>query len=294
MHQKAKAVLLTTLAIAGCGGSSSEGEPRRSYTKIAWDGSDLPDTAEQWSCVRDNQTSLIWEHKPDDYSLRSSSWSYSWFDSSQLPAAQGYTDYADNCYFTDRCDTEKYIADVNATALCGSTDWRLPDRLELESLLWRVKYINGTYNPERHPAPIDNIYFPDTPAGYYWTSEHSSTIATIVPFSVNAYAFSQSKFASGIKIRAVRGEMIIDEVIITVSAVNGGEISISTPAGNSVCSDTCDIDASIGQEITLTAQPVYPYAFVEWQNCPSATDNVCTLTAATPLDIQAVFESIAP
>lgn len=294
MHLKVIAVLLTTLAITGCGGSSSEGEPRRSYTKIAWDGSELPDTAEQWSCVRDNQTSLIWEHKPNDYSLRSSSWGYSWFDSSQLPSEQGYPDNGDNCYFTDRCDTEKYIADVNATTLCGSTDWRLPKQIELESLLWRVKYINGTHNPERYPAPIDNIYFPNTPVGYYWTSENGAGTTTIVSFGVNAGTFGLAQWSTSGKVRAVRGEMIVDEITITVSAVNGGEISTTTPAGNSLCSSTCDIIANVGEEITLTAQPVYPYAFVEWQNCPSATDNVCTLTVATPLDIEAVFESIVP
>jgi len=293
MHLKVIAVLLTTLAITGCGGSSSEGEPRRSYTKIAWDGSELPDTAEQWSCVRDNQTSLIWEHKPDAYSLRSSSWSYSWFDSSQLPSEQGSPDNVDSCYFTDRCDTEKYLADVNATALCGSTDWRLPARIELESLLWRIKYINGNYNPEKVRAPIDDIYFPDTPIGSYWTSEHTSTLATRVYFDVNAKAFEFSKSNAG-KVRAVRGEMNVDEVTITVSAVNGGEVSITTPSGSSACSGTCDINANVGEDITLTAQPVYPYAFAEWLNCPSIADNVCTLTAATPLDIQAVFESIAP
>jgi hypothetical protein len=294
MQLKAKAVLLTTLAVAGCGGSSSEGEPRRSYTKIAWDGSELPDIAEQWSCVRDNQTSLIWEHKPDDYSLRSTSWDYSWFDSSQLPSEQGYPDNGDNCYFTDRCDTEKYIVDVNVTSLCGSTDWRLPKQIELESLLWRVKYINGTFNPEKYPAPIDNIYFPNTPIGYYWTSEKSADTATIVSFGVNANIFGLAKRSPSGKIRAVRGEMIVDEVTITVSAINGGEISITTPAGNSVCSGTCDIDANVGQEITLTAQPVYPYAFVEWQDCPSTLDNVCTIAVTSPLEVQAVFQSIIP
>ena len=294
MHLKLTAVLLTGLAIAGCGGGTSDGEPRRSYTKIAWDGSELPDTAEQWSCVRDNQTSLIWEHKPNDYSLRSSSWGYSWFDSSQLPSEQGYPDNGDNCYFTDRCDTEKYISDVNVTTLCGSTDWRLPTQIELESLLWRVKYINGTYNPERHPAPIDNIYFPNTPVGYYWTSDNSANTTTVVSFGVNANTFGLAQSSAFGKVRAVRGEMIVDEVTITVSAVNGGEVLISTPIGNSVCSSTCDINISIGEAIMLTAQPVYPYAFVEWQNCPSATDNVCSLIAATPLNVEAVFESIAP
>jgi hypothetical protein len=50
--------------------------PTEGYTKIANDGSELPDSATlgtnptDWACTKDNKTGLIWEVKTDDGGLR--------------------------------------------------------------------------------------------------------------------------------------------------------------------------------------------------------------------------------
>jgi hypothetical protein len=89
--------------------------------------------------VQDNVTGLIWEVKTNDSGLRDKDWTYSWYNSTGINDGgyAGYADYADNCYSTTRCDTEKYVADVNAATLCGNNDWRLPNSEELNTIVAR-------------------------------------------------------------------------------------------------------------------------------------------------------------
>ena len=57
---------------------------------------------------------------------------------------------SDDCLNRSRCDTEKYTEDINAMALCGYDDWRLPDQFELMGIV-----SSGHYAPA-----IDENYFP--------------------------------------------------------------------------------------------------------------------------------------
>ena len=111
-------------------------------------------------CVKDNVTGLVWEVKTADAGLRDQNWVYTWFDSvhnygHSAGAASGTT----SCRTVGRCDTEKYVADVNATALCGYTDWRMPTRQELQSIVHAGRKL---------PA-IDTTYFPNTPSSFFWS-----------------------------------------------------------------------------------------------------------------------------
>jgi hypothetical protein len=42
---------------------------------------------------------------------------------------------SDNCFNSGRCDTEKYVSDVNAASLCGQSDWRLPSIEEVANIV---------------------------------------------------------------------------------------------------------------------------------------------------------------
>jgi hypothetical protein len=93
-----------------------------------------------WACTLDRVTGLMWEVKTSDGGLR---------------------DYRTQYPFDDAL---RFAEDVNAAALCGHDDWRLPTRYELQSLAW----IGRELLPLQ-PA-LDLTWFPNTESPYYfWT-----------------------------------------------------------------------------------------------------------------------------
>lgn len=90
------------------------------------------------STVTDNVTGLMWQ-KINDGKV------YSWYE------AAGIYDAAHNPGTEDVC---------GSLTLSGFSDWRLPSKRELMSI---VNY--GTYYPS-----INTAYFPDATSDYYWTS----------------------------------------------------------------------------------------------------------------------------
>ncbi len=178
------------------------------YTKISNSGSDLPATAtlgsgpDEWACTRDNVTGLIWEVKTP-FGLRSQSNTYSWYssDSTSNGGAQGYPS-AGSCSNTDRCDTEKFVQDVNNAGLCGTGVWRMPTVKELEGLS-----DFGIINPA-----IDNTtYFPNTPVLHFWSGTASAngqpTTSSYYAWIVDALDGSaRAEFRStALGVRLVRG-----------------------------------------------------------------------------------------
>ncbi len=107
--------------------------------------------ADAWGCTLDRATGLLWEVKTDDGGLHDSRPLYTNF----LPGDTRYGNANDAAGFVDA---------VNASALCGATDWRVPDRVELHSL---VDY--GVASESRAPT-IDAAWFPHTPPDAHWTS----------------------------------------------------------------------------------------------------------------------------
>lgn len=143
------------------------------FIKIAHSGIELPpgaalgDDASDWACTRDNVSGLVWEVKTTS-GLRGRSHTYSWFDSTS-PAGNPGTPSAGSCHTAGRCDTEKYVQDVNAApGLCGATDWRLPTALELESLL----------DLDGQELRIDTDFFPHTDAAPFWSGSASAEEAS--------------------------------------------------------------------------------------------------------------------
>ena len=166
----------------------SDGIAGRSYTKLGTGGGVLLANATSWTCVRDNITGLTWEVKTDGVDFRDINFTYTWYstDSSKNGGEHGIGDTgvatttgletaddtgglfagSDNCLDQGRCDTEKYVEDVNSSnggsGLCGITSWRLPTKQELSSL-WN------------YGGDIDTNYFLTLPGqGRYWTA---STVA---------------------------------------------------------------------------------------------------------------------
>ena len=74
------------------------------------------------------------------------------------------------------CNTLSYIEDINEAKLCSYSDWRLPTRDELKSIV--NYYVDGD-------ILIDSIFFPNTQMDTYWTSataKDNPSLAYEIPF----------------------------------------------------------------------------------------------------------------
>ena len=112
-------------------------------------------------CVQDNHTGLVWEGKTAS-GTRAGGLLYTNYDdgNSAQNRVIGST-YANPTQTEIDASSNSigYRNSVNASALCGFTDWRLPTKAELLGLV-----VSGT------SPTIDTAWFPNTRAAYYWTS----------------------------------------------------------------------------------------------------------------------------
>ena len=162
-----------------------------SYTKLDVSGNGLPVEAASWVMVRDNVTGLIWEVKTDDNSIHDKDNTYTWCDTN--PDTNGGN--AGTC--GSGTDTEDFINALNAENYGGFSDWRLPTREELRSI---VDY--GRYNPS-----VDTAFFLKTVSSYYWSSTTYADVtdgAWHVGFDSGADHYDVYK-SDSYYVRAVRG-----------------------------------------------------------------------------------------
>lgn len=190
-------------AAAGSLPKTGAGSKGFDFTKIANNGSLLPASAalgtgpSDWACTRDNVTGLIWEVKTAS-GLRSQSHSYTWYSSNSATNG-GSVGWASGgtCATAGRCDTEKFVADVNAAGLCGASNWRMPTSQELVSI---VDY-SRTY-----PGPtIDASYFPNTPSSYFWSASASARLYSYAWFVNFGYGYA---YGYGYKLRDAQVRLV--------------------------------------------------------------------------------------
>lgn len=115
------------------------------FTKISATGQKLPDSATEWSCVLDNKTGLTWEKKTNDQGLHQFDKSYDVDNPLRFPDTNLYL-------FVDKVKAEK---------LCGFSNWRLPDVLELYALIDPDLDVD----PAQKRTRIYSKYFPYSQVG---------------------------------------------------------------------------------------------------------------------------------
>ena len=170
------------------------GEAGFDWTKLDPDGDPLPASAPAWACVRDNYTGLVWEAKVDDPTDPGHfDHSYSWFNPDNASNG-GQTGLADggSCQGS-ACDVDAYVTAFNELRMCGVTDWRLPTRQELSSIV----------HAGRTTPTLDPNFFP-LGAGLYWTI----TPAAADPASAWVVDFNNGSIRTELKTTAGRIRLV--------------------------------------------------------------------------------------
>jgi len=205
-------------ATAGVLTKTGAGAAGFDFTKIANNGTAVAAGtafgagATDWACTHDNNTGLDWEVKVPGSGFRGADEKFSWYNSNAATnggnngTANGGTCSGAGPNGAGQCDTEKYVANVNAAGLCGASDWRLPTAYELMSI---VDYGKSGFR-------LDADYFPANGAEYdtAWSSNVTvvtktngeTTIIESFPKLVSGghvVGFAQSYLESGV--RLVRG-----------------------------------------------------------------------------------------
>ncbi|CAM4082655.1 DUF1566 domain-containing protein [Pseudoalteromonas byunsanensis] len=157
-----------------------QGRAAFDYTKLNEFADELPDTASQFSCVRDNVNGLIWEVKLSETGTlpntdtRDGVNHYTWYvDQVSGAAYPGSVISPANttCPSDSSCGIQTFIDEVNASNFCGGSNWRLPTYFELLSLM--------DFGRETGSHMLDPDFFPNLPDVsalghlYYWTAQTS-------------------------------------------------------------------------------------------------------------------------
>ncbi len=187
--------------------SNTDGYAGFSFTKLggngqalatqnaAWDAAGSEAAGSQWACVRDEVTGLVWENKTES-GLHDKDNTYTWYQTDTGNNA-GFAGKADGgACDGSTCDTQAYVQAVNAQALCGFEDWRMPNVEELAGLA----ALDG-----KKPA-IDGGFFANSVGGMYWSNNPyapSGDYAWSVDFG-QGYVAAGAKLFPG-RVRLVRG-----------------------------------------------------------------------------------------
>ena len=166
----------TTGAVIDCAGTGQDRELRRGENRSYQDNGD--------GTIRDKRTALTWEKLSDDGSIHDKDNTYTWA----------------NAFVK--------IADLNAAAFAGFTDWRLPNVNELETIR-QIEVLDPAVTAAFNTGCADGctvLTCSCTRSTFYWTSSSyagSGNLAWVVTF-YDGYAYRDTK--GGVNwVRAVRG-----------------------------------------------------------------------------------------
>ncbi len=203
--------------------------------------------------VTDTETGLMWQQDP----------------SFEVSGISGI----DNLNWQSALD---YVARLNLIVFAGHSDWRLPNRNELQSL---VDYSRAL------PA-LDTDFFPTPPFSFPWwssTTEHGmADKAWTVDFAIGAS--SNWLKLSGGHVRAVRTTTF--PLSVTRTGNGSGTIS-SSPAGIS-CGSDCSEEYESNTTVSLTATADSGFLFAGWSGACFGKA-LCTVTMDQSRSVTATF-----
>ncbi len=167
--------------------------PRQPYTKLDIDGTALSADATSWSCVRHNESGLVWEVKTDDGGIHDMNNTFRWGGNGADKVGSEFFD-----------DWNNLIEESKNYNLCGFSDWRVPSANELKSVaVDQYGYLSSYY--------ID--FFPETEMiehGYWSVSAGNYSELRALSGRFDRGYYSQNNYArsSYLNVRLVRGSLV--------------------------------------------------------------------------------------
>ncbi|HMS26430.1 MAG TPA: DUF1566 domain-containing protein [Burkholderiaceae bacterium] len=158
----------TTPTTTECG-AATNGTTGYSLVFKGCDANNVATYYDKTECVRDNSTGLIWQGQTGPGTgLRANDNYLTNFDKTtgNQKLSGGMLSNVSQADIDATSNSIGFKNAINASNLCGFSDWRLPDTNEL---LWLIKTNN---TPQ-----IDNLWFPNVPNvdnNHYWTSTAST------------------------------------------------------------------------------------------------------------------------
>lgn len=157
-----------------------KGEKAFDFTKLDQFGDEVPDSSNDFACIRDNVTGLIWELKepviatPPASTLRAANNRYSFVndDTGNGGESGEAAEALSSCPSATDCGLGAYVEEVNATVYCGGANWRLPTTEELMSIadfgrLGEAHLLDPAFFRFEPDIAIQNNL-------YYWTRQTSA------------------------------------------------------------------------------------------------------------------------
>ena len=178
-------------------------------------------------------------------------------------------------------DALDYVACLNAQKYLGYSDWRLPNRKELFSLIDYSQYRPSL--PGYHP-------FQNVKTELYWSSTaYASSNRNWLVNMYNGEITAVYKSSSDYYVWPVRAGQLSGNAVLSVSkhGIGSGTVS-SSPIGVD-CGSICSNSFARGTSVVLTATPVAPSTFAGWSGGGCGTADSCTVTMGSDVTITAVF-----
>nr|WP_275284988.1 DUF1566 domain-containing protein [Thiospirillum jenense] len=181
-------------------------------------------------------------------------------------------------------DWSNALSLAEASTWANYTDWRLPNRKELASLIENC----------RIDQAINDTVFPNTHNSYYWSSSPSADYETM-SWQIH---FADGTTDSGVRlganvVRLVRDNTASSNYLLTVTRTGDGKVT-SNPAGIE-CSSTatlCESAYSANTVVTLTAVELNGATFTGWGGACSGTATTCTVTMSAAQSVTADFTAV--
>jgi hypothetical protein len=171
-----------------------------------------------------------------------------------------------------------YIKKLNQENYLGYSDWRLPNVIELESL------VHSGYTYQSDTGTWLNVQ-----SSGYWssTSDASRTGSAWILNFKDGQVYAVTKGA-GFYVRAVRsgfGKLVISK--------SGPGTVTSAPAGIA-CGSQCRAYFNPGTSVTLTAQTTSDSTFAGWSGGGCTGTGTCVVTMDAAKSVSAIFNSNTP